>query len=198
MPRFLKYLRCILIGVPVWFIVGILFTFSPEISKELGVTGPVTAGKAVMYGYFGLSMGDLASGWLSQIFKSRRAIVAAFIAYKASMVVIFLFSSGFTPEVYYFFCLALGFGVGYWAVFATIAAEQFGTNLRATVTTSVPNFVRAAVIPLTLGFQYLNPSIGLRYSALAMGAVAVTIALSALWFMQETYGKDLDYIEDEA
>lgn len=198
--RLLKYLRCILIGVPVWFVVGILVTFSPELARDIGISDPISAGKAIMWCYIGLSAGDFASGFLSQILKSRRKVVGFALALSAALVALYIF----TPELlghgqsevyFYALCTALGFSVGYWAVFVTVAAEQFGTNLRATVTTSVPNFVRGAVVPLTLAFQFLNSDLSLRSSALWVGTASLGIAFLALYFMQETYGKDLDYLE---
>jgi MFS family permease len=199
-PRLLKYLRCILIGVPVWFVVGILVTFSPELAKEIGVTDPVSAGKAIMWCYAGLAIGDFASGFLSQVLKTRRKMVAIFLAITSVFILIYIFaanifSQGLSAAGFYMLCAALGFGTGYWAVFVTIAAEQFGTNLRATVTISVPNFVRGSVVPLTLAFQFLRPYVGLKSSALYVGCGAMVVAFLALYFMQETFGKDLDYIE---
>ncbi len=194
--RFMKYLRCILIGVPVWFVVGILVTFSPELAKELGVSGPIAAGKSIMYCYIGLALGDFASGFLSQILRTRRKVVAAFLGLTTAATMFYIFGAHqISPFGFYTLCVVLGFGVGYWAVFVTIAAEQFGTNLRATVTTSVPNFVRGAVLPLTLSFRALSPSQGLLHAALIVGVVSIIIASTALWFMQETYGKDLNYNE---
>lgn len=200
-PRFAKYARCILIGVPVWFVVGILVTFSPELAKVVGVTDPISAGKSIMWCYVGLAAGDFASGWLSQIFKTRRKIVGVFLGMTSLLILLYVFMpdvfpAGISASAFYTLCAGLGFGTGYWAVFVTIAAEQFGTNLRATVTTSVPNFVRGSVVPLTLAFQYISSSIGLKNSALTVGAASMLIAFLALWFMQETFGKDLDYLEE--
>lgn len=194
--RFVKYIRCIGIGLPLWFVVGILMTFAPEIARDLGVIGVVTAGKAIMWNYAGLAVGDLACGYLSQYLKSRRKALLIFISLTGLVVVALLMSRDFTPGVFYVFAVLLGLGAGFWAVFVTVAAEQFGTNLRSTVTTTVPNFVRASVIPLTLGFQALSPSLGLKYSALAVGSVTFVIAYVALYFMEETYGKNLDYLEE--
>ena len=193
--RFAKYIRCIAIGIPVWFVVGILITFSPELAKAIGVLFPISAGKSIMYCYIGLSVGDLASGWLSQLLRSRRKAVGIFLALTTFFIGVYLTSHELSVFEFYSLCVALGFSTGYWAVFVTIAAEQFGTNMRATVTTSVPNFVRGAVVPLTLGFQALKVSYDLRVSAFIVGGVAMAIAFAALWFMAETFGKDLDYLE---
>ncbi len=196
--RLKKYLQCILIGLPVWFAVGILMTFAPELGLALNLTGPVTGANAIMYGYAGLALGDLSSGLLSQYLESRRRAVGIFLAITAGFTALYGTASGATPTVFYVICFLMGLGVGYWALFVTIAAEQFGTNLRATVTISVPNFVRGAVVPLTLGFRALTPEIGLVQSAMVVGAISITIAFFALYWMEETFGKDLDYLESEA
>jgi MFS transporter, putative metabolite:H+ symporter len=195
-PRFIKYLRCILIGIPVWFVVGILLTFSPELTQTLGVIGPVTASKSIMFGYMGLSAGDFASGFISQKLGSRRKVVGAFLLFALALSVVYYFSHGISNILFYTLCVGLGFGAGYWAVFVTNAAEQFGTNLRATVTTSVPNFVRGSVVLLTLSFKSLSGSMNLLNAALIVGLVSFAIAFVALWFMHETFGKDLDYFEE--
>ncbi|HEX4923443.1 MAG TPA: MFS transporter, partial [Bdellovibrionales bacterium] len=193
--RAVKYISCILIGVPIWYVIGILVTFSPEIAKELQVTGPVSAGKGIMYTYVGLIFGDLASGLLSQFMRSRKKVVAIFLLITAGFIGVYFFARGLSPEMFYALCIALGFGAGYWAVFVTIASEQFGTNLRATVTTTTPNFVRGAVVPLTLAFQALAGRMSLTQSGMIVGAVAMALAFAALMRLQETFGKDLDYIE---
>lgn len=194
--RLRTYLGCVLLGVPIWFVIGILVTFSPEISKEMNLTEAIAAGKAVMYCYLGLAIGDLVSGLLSQWFKSRKKIALAFVLLTAISTALYGQVSGITSSAFYALCLLLGFATGYWAVFITIASEQFGTNLRSTVTTTVPNFVRGSLVPLTLGFRYFSQSMTLVQSAMLIGAIAVFLALVGLYFLKETYGKDLDYIED--
>jgi MFS transporter, putative metabolite:H+ symporter len=194
--RFIKYAQCILIGLPVWYAVGILMTFSPELAKDLGVTAPIAAGSTIMWGYLGLAIGDLTSGLLSQYFRTRRFVVLGFLLLTAALSIAYYFAVGVSATEFYILCGLIGFAVGYWAVFVTVAAEQFGTNLRSTVTTSVPNFVRGGVVPITLAFQGLAPFTGLRMSALIVGGVVIFIALAALHFMPETYNKDLDYIEE--
>lgn len=193
--RFQKYLHCILIGVPIWFVIGILVTFSPEFAKQLGVSGEVTAGKAVMYAYIGLAVGDLASGLASQALRSRRKVVFFFLLSTLAMVGVYLKAPGLDSGLFYAICLALGAGAGYWAVFVTIASEQFGTNLRATVTTTVPNFVRGSVLPLTFFFTMAKESFGLVNGALVVGAAAIGISLFSLWRLEETFSKDLDFCE---
>jgi MFS family permease len=194
--RFGRFLWSILIGVPTWFVVGILITFSPEFGKALQLTGPVSAGNAVMFCYLGLVFGDLASGLLSQLFRSRRKVVLLFILLTIAGVAAYFFSVGASPAQFYAICVFLGFASGYWAIFVTVAAEQFGTNLRATVATTVPNFVRGMVVPITLMFQYARKGLGLQGGALAVGAVCVVVALVALSRLEETFHKDLDYFEE--
>jgi MFS transporter, putative metabolite:H+ symporter len=193
--RALTFVRCVLIGMPLWFVIGILITFSPELSRALGVVGVVEAGTAVAVSYAALSAGDLASGFLSQRIKSRWWTVLGFTAATAVLVFAYFFARGVSAEVFYALCAALGFSAGYWAVFVTNAAEQFGTNLRATVATTVPNLVRGSVVPLTTAFTILAASIGLAKAALAVGTVTFLLALWALRGLDETYGKDLDYLE---
>jgi MFS family permease len=198
MDRFWKYARCILIGVPIWFVIGILITFSPELAKELNVQEPIRASTAIMTAYLGLSLGDLCSGLLSQFMRSRRKVVGIFLALTLGGMIAYANARGVSAAVFYALCLFLGFAVGYWAVFVTVGAEQFGTNLRATVATTVPNFVRGSVVPVTLSFQYFSKTLGwsLVSSAMTVGAITLAIASLALWKMQETFAKDLDYLEE--
>jgi MFS family permease len=193
--RFWKYLKCILIGVPIWYVVGILITFSPEFGIAMGMAETVSAAKAVMSCYLGLVFGDFLSGFLSQRFKSRRNIVLVFLLLTAGFVALYLLSSDLSLNQFYVMCVALGLASGYWAVFVTIAAEQFGTNIRATVTTTVPNFVRGAVVPLSLTFEALKDSWGLIPTAMALGAICLAIAVASILTLEETYSKDLNYLE---
>lgn len=193
--RLKRYLCLILSGVPIWYAVGILITFSPELGAKLGVSPTPIAGDAVALMYAGLAAGDLLSGFASQIVKSRKKVVAAFILLCGVCTGLY-FTVGATSRVaFYTVCVLLGIANGYWAVFVTMASEQFGTNLRATVTTSAPNFVRGAVVILTTAFTLLDPHLGIVGSAIAVGVGALTIALLSLTQLEETYGKDLDYVE---
>ena len=193
--RFIRYLCCILIGTPIWYVIGILVTFSPELAKDLGVTGPVSSADAVFYSYLGFVFGDIGSGVLSQYLKSRRKAVAAFLVLTGAFVLLYLFSRGVSPSTFLFICFLLGCAAGYWAVFITIGAEQFGTNLRATVATTCPNFVRGMVLPITQAYVMLEVRIGNVHSALVVGMVCVLIGFLALLGLKETFGKDLDYAE---
>lgn len=194
--RFLRYLYCILIGLPIWYVVGILITFSPEFGKVIGVREPISAGKSIMFTYLGLIFGDFASGFLSQLMKSRKKVVGIFIFLTSIFMLIYLFITGLTIFLFYTLCVLMGFSIGYWAVFVTTASEQFGTNLRSTVTTTVPNFIRGSVVPITLVFDALRNSMGMIYSALIVGVVSVLIALYALFYLKETYGTDLNFLEE--
>jgi len=193
--NFLKYLYCIAVGIPIWFIVGVLITFSPEFARDFNITEPIAAGKAVMFCYIGLAFGDFLSGALSQVFKSRRKIIEGFIIFEAVMILVYLFLNRYDAFFFYVVCISLGVSGGYWAVFVTNASEQFGINIRATVTTTVPNFVRGAVVPVTLLFEFLRNYTGIVYSALLVAMLAIVTAFFAVRRLEETYGKDLNYIE---
>jgi MFS family permease len=195
--RFLKYLKCILIGLPIWFVVGILITFSPEFGRALGITEPVNAGKAVMFAFSGQVIGDLASGFLSQYFQSRKKIILTFMLISSLMAAVYLLFPTKDIVVFYAICALLGFANGYWTLFVTVAAEMFGTNLRATVATSVPNFVRGSVIPLTALFIQFKGSWGIIYAAAAVGLLSFVIAVIALKYLDETFHKDLNYVEED-
>jgi len=202
--RFVKYMCCILIGLPTWYLVGILITLAPELSKALGVTGNVTGGLAIFWFYLGLTFGNLASGALSQAMRSRKKVLLIFLVATAALVAAYFIQRGSTPQVFYAICAILGISNGYWALFVTVAAEQFGTNLRATVATTVPNFVRGALVPIAILFQWLKqvfasngttPANALIYSGVVVGAITLVIGIAALSGISETFGKDLDYVE---
>lgn len=196
--RFFKYLRCILVGVPIWFSIGIIVTFSPEIAKELQVSGPISAGSAILFSYLGGAIGNLTSGSLTQIWKSRRKVVLLYIAILFVSTAVTLVLSGMSPRLFYFLAVVMGFGTGYWVVFMTIAAEQFGTNLRATVATTVPNFVRGSVVLLTFFFDFFHKSpfsLSLIQSSVIVGGATLVLALVSLHFMEETFARDLDFHE---
>ena len=192
---FWRYLCCILIGIPIWYSVGVLITFAPEFSRELGVVGEITGSKAIMWCYVGGSFGDLSAGLLSQWLRSRRRAVLIYILWSFALFFVYMFQSGWSSQAFYALCVAMGIGTGYWSVFATIAAEQFGTNIRATVATTAPNFVRGAVVPMTFLVRTLQQPLGPLYAVFVVGLGVVAVALTALYFLPETYGKDLAYFE---
>lgn len=194
--RLTKYLMAILIGLPIWFVVGILITFSPEFGIAKGIEG-INAGKAVMLAFSGQVFGDIVSGLLSQYLKSRKKVIALFIILSLAMVIGYLMIPITDLFSFYILCAMLGFCNGYWTLFITIAAELFGTNLRATVATTVPNFVRGATIPLAALFVQFKPGIGVIQSGLLIGVATSMVALLALYFIEETFTKDMDFVEKE-
>lgn len=189
-----RYLYCILVGIPIYFTTGILFTFAPELTRGLGIEG-VTAGQALLFGSIGLTLGDLLSGLLSQWLKSRKKAVSISLGIGVILMVLYFFAAAESTLLFYGVCFLLGVTAGYWAVLVTMAAEQFGTNIRGTVATSVPNFVRSSVILLTLSFSYLKVMLGTMNAALGVGFVVFLLAGFALNRLKESYGKDLDYME---
>jgi MFS family permease len=200
--RLPRYVSAILIGLPVWFVIGILVTFSPEFTKDLDGTMDVNAGQAVMWAYVGMAAGDLGSGLLSHYLKSRRKTVLVFLVLCVIMSTWFLFAPARSASETYLHTALLGFAAGYWAVFVATAAEKFGTNLRATVATTVPNFVRGALVPLLVAFNALrhtaSPIIDghpLVSAAVIVGGVTMVLAFIGWATLKETYGKDLDFIE---
>lgn len=194
--RFVKFLAVIAIGIPLWYMVGILITFSPEFASASGIVEPVSAAKAIAACYLGLAIGDLASGFISQALASRRKAVLWYMVAQVAAIG-FYFAYGMKdPDLFYPACFLMGLSGGYWALFVTIAAEQFGTEIRATVATSVPNFVRGAVPPLVAGFLWFKGSLGsVPLAGLALGAIVFCISFAGLLGIEETYGKDLDYSE---
>ena len=200
--RFSKYIQCILIGIPLWFLVGVLITFSPEFAKALGVQGfeTIAAGKAIAWCYGGLVFGDIASGLLSQWLKSRKKVMYLFLTFNLIMVFMFLNAFGITASTFYLLCFIMGFSVGYWVLFVTIAAEQFGTNIRATVTTTVPNFVRGSLPLIIIIYGFFRDTVfdgDILKSAMIVGTLLSIISILALWKLKETFHTDLNYSENE-
>ncbi|HVF40046.1 MAG TPA: MFS transporter [Gemmatimonadaceae bacterium] len=196
--RFRKYLSCILIGVPTYFTTGILFTFAPELTAGLGVKGTVTAGNAILFGSFGLTLGDILAGLLSQWLRSRKRAIAVSLVAGYLLLLVYVFVGGLTSTMIYVLSALIGTAVGYWAVLVTMAAEQFGTNIRATVATTVPNFVRGSAVFAASLFAYLKNQITVPQAALAVGTICFGMALLALTQVEETFGRDLDYEEGAA
>lgn len=196
-----RYLSCVAIGLPVWYVIGILVTFSAGFTAESGSTAVVVDGQSVMWAYVGLAFGDLLSGLLSQLLRSRRRTILLFLLITMAASAWYLLTPEKSATMTYLQCGLLGFGVGYWAVFVTTAAEQFGTNLRATVATTVPNIVRGSLFPALALFAFLRkyfadtnttPQVS---SAIIVGCITLLLAFVGWFFLKETYGKDLDYVE---
>jgi MFS family permease len=190
-----RYVASILIGVPIWYVVGILITFSPEFGREMGMTPVPDAGKAVTFTYLGLSAGGFLSGWMSQAIGNRKRVLALFIGLTAVGVALYFAPWVKSSAMFYALCFGLGVAGGYWSIFITVASEQFGTNLRATVATSIANLVRGTIIPIAAVFHALAPSLGIRGSAGVVGAVCVVVAMAAVLATPETFDRDLDYVE---
>lgn len=201
--RFIKFVKCVVIGFPIWYSIGILVTLSPEFTKAIGVVGKVQVPMAIMLYYLGASIGDVLCGFGSHFLKSRKKVILIYILTIAAVLVPFFLAKGVPVEWYYVIVFFLGLGGGYWAILMTIATESFGTNLRATVTTTVPNFVRGSLTLITLLFtglqSYFKPSLGasnaLLWAGILTGVVCLGIPLLSIGSMEETYGKELDYIE---
>jgi MFS transporter, putative metabolite:H+ symporter len=194
--RFSNFARCILVGLPVYFVVGLLITGAPEFGKALGVQPIPQAGVAVMIAYIGMSVGDVACGLLSQFLKSRRKALIAFAFLSGVTISIFLFVPTADLTLFYLKCALAGFGVGYWALINTNTAEHFGTNLRSTVATLSPNLIRASLIPIAAMFGTLKGSFGILPAATIIGALCVVISIASTYSLEETFGKDLEYTEE--
>jgi MFS transporter, putative metabolite:H+ symporter len=198
--RFIKYLRCTLIGMPIWFLVGVLITFSPEFAKVLQIedAATISAGLAIAYCYTGLVVGDIVSGVLSQWFHSRKKILSGFLIFNLTMVFVFLNFKEISQQLFYLICFGMGFSVGYWVLFITIAAEQFGTNIRATVTTTVPNFVRGMLPLIIVVYSFFRDTVfsgDILFAGMVMGVILFLIAILSIKGLNETFDTDLDYIE---
>ncbi|GAB4494769.1 MAG: MFS transporter [Saprospiraceae bacterium] len=196
--RLVRFLRCIFIGTSTWFVIGVLVFFAPEFGKAKGLEG-ILASNAIAIAYIGLILGDLASGFLSQILRSRVKVMALFLVLDVLAVTAYLALPFSSPAMFYLGHFILGFSVGFWVIFVTIGAEQFGTNLRSTVATSVPNFARGMQVPINESFKYLKSAAvtgSVITAGYIVGAVCLGIAFLALWGMKETFDKDLDYVEE--
>lgn len=197
--RFGRYARCVLVGVPLWVVVGILVTFSPEFAAAMGVTDTVSGGRAIMFCYVGITLGDFLTGYLSQRLQSRKKVLFAFLVFDSLCIAVYFLMNKIFPmptaNTVYLVALFLGLSSGYWAIFVTVAAEQFGTNLRATVATTAPNFVRGSLVPMTWLFRSFTPTLGLIGAGILTSTIAMTVAFICLWGLHETFGKELNYTE---
>lgn len=191
-----KLLAVILIGAPLWCVVGLFITFTPEFARDFGMDVIPTAGKAVFFCYFGLAFGDLFSGLLSQWLQSRKKAVAIFLMGLIIVMGLHIMLPHNSLESYYAFCFVMGLFAGYWAMFVQMGAEQFGTNIRATAATCIPNVVRALTIPMTAGFHALIPYLGVTGGGVAVLGVVMLLAFVALATLKETFAADLDYLEE--
>ena len=193
----IKYIQCISVGIPIWFVIGLLIMNSKDDFGPLLGIKTINNGMAVMYAYIGLSIGDLIAGLLSQWLKSRRKVVMIFLLMTVMVTSSFLFGSNkVSEETYYLYCFLLGASTGYWAIFVTIAAEQFGTNIRSTAANTVPNFVRGSVFLIVSLFVILTALFPIGVSALIVGLLSVASAFWGIYHLKETFSKDLNYHEE--
>jgi MFS transporter, putative metabolite:H+ symporter len=195
--RFRKYVCAILIGLPTWFVIGILLTFSPIFAKEFGITEPIDSGKAIMFAYAAISIADVLAGMLSQWMKSRKKAMLVFYCLTALFIVLFFVTKGGGSATnFYIIATGLGFATGFWAIFVTMGAEQFGTNLRATAATTIPNFVRGLLYGMIILCNTLRSNTDYVTGTWIAGIIIMAIAVTALYFTKETFGKDLNYVEE--
>ncbi|MBK8699615.1 MAG: MFS transporter [Saprospiraceae bacterium] len=193
--RFKKYLLCILIGLPTWYVIGILVNLSNKFAANMGVLGKVQSDKAIMLAYAAIAIGDISIGLLSQYLKSRKKSLYIFYGFSVLSFIAYFNLDGSSSQSMYLVCAALGFSTGFWAIFVTIAAESFGTNLRATAATTVPNMVRGALPLITILFTYLQGSYSFLHAAMITGVIVFIISITAALNIEETFHKDLNYLE---
>jgi putative MFS transporter len=194
--RFKKYMMSILIGLPTWYVIGVLITFSDQFGKEFGITDTIKPGKAVMFAYAAISIGDVLIGLISQWMRSRKKALYLFYGITILFTILFFLQRGGSTEMYWI-CAGLGFGTGFWAIFVTMAAEQFGTNLRATAATTVPNMVRGALPLIILLFKFLRDYMSYVQAGIITGIVVMIVGIIAVALTHETFGKDLNYVEGD-
>ncbi|MBK9191227.1 MAG: MFS transporter [Crocinitomicaceae bacterium] len=194
--KLLRYVASIFVGLPVWFVVGILIIPSEEFAAALGVSGAVSGGKAVMIHYMGAAFGSLITAFISQKLKSRKKALLISVTAMAALCICFFNAQAISPFTYYTISFLLGVTMGYWAIFVTVASEQFGTNIRSTVTTTVPNFVRGGLVLMSLWWLAMKPYYGIVTSAMIVGAFVFGIAILSIFVLEESHGKDLDYHEE--
>ena len=193
--RFAKYMQCILLGLPVWYIIGILVTFSDQFAKSMGISG-VDPGTAIMFLYMAIAAGDFSVGWLSQRLQSRKKTLFIFYSIAVLFTILFFLQQGGSPAWFYFICAGLGYGAGLNVVYITSSVEQFGTNLRASAGISIPNMVRGTLPLMILLFKGLRSLFGSYLTGgWVTGLIIFAIGIAAAWALDETYGKDLEFTE---
>ncbi len=190
-----KFVLCILVGLPVWFVIGILISYADEFATYMHVVGTITPSKAVLIHYVGAAIGSIVTGVLGQVLHSRKKSL------NIALVTLLIFTAGYfycfnaTAKTFYLFIFLMGISQGYWGVFVTVASEQFGTNIRSTITTAVPNFVRGAAAIMTTLWQSMSASSNIMQSAIIIGGVVILLSFIATYLIEETFGKELNYVE---
>lgn len=196
--RFRKYMLAILIGLPTWYVIGVLVNLSNRFAEALYGPNHVVSGRAIMYAYAAIAAGDILIGFVSQYFKSRKKALYLFYALTIVSGILFFSPWNNSDVKMYIVCAALGFSTGFWAIFVTMGAEQFGTNLRATAATTIPNMVRGALPLINIMFKDVFQDTWkwpLVRSGIVTGIIVIVIALIAVFFTEETFHKDLNYVE---
>lgn len=191
---FLKYIKSILIGVPIWYCIGILVFMANQFAPEMGIA-KIDPAKAIMWTYIFTSIGDFSSGFISHTLRSRKKTILYMLLFTFIGVILLLFTGHKSEKAYYFYCCWIGLGTGFWAMFVTVAAEQFGTNLRSTATTSVPNMVRGTVPLMLIAFDFLKKNNSVIYAAAIVGLCTFILGIYATLTIKETHDTDLDFIE---
>ncbi len=193
--RFLRYMRCVVIGLPAWYIIGVLVTFSDQFGKELGIEG-IDPGRAIMFQYMAIAFGDLSVGLLSQWLQSRKKALFIFYGITILFTTLYFLQQGGSSSTFYWICAGLGYGTGFSVVYITMSAEQFGTNLRASAAISIPNMVRGALPLILLLFKTIREAVGSYLTGGRItGAILMSMAIIAAYYTKETFGKDLDFTE---
>jgi len=195
--RFFRYLRGVLIGVPVWYVIGVLITFSDKFGKEMGIEN-IEPAKAVLYQYAALVLGDVSAGLLGNYLKSRKKALFVFYAILCFFILLFFLQKGGSAFQMYLICAGLGLGSGISVLYITMSAEQFGTNLRASAAISIPNMVRGFLPLVLLLFKSIRSYPGISYitGGWITGVIVIGFALVSTWYTKESYGNDLDFIEE--
>jgi putative MFS transporter len=194
--RFSRFIQCLLIGIPAWYIIGVLVTFGNQFAQQMGVP-KIEPGRAVMFLYLAIAFGDLTVGLLSQYFRSRKIPLFIFYGISILFMILFFTQQGGSASKFYWICAGLGYGTGFTVVYITMSAEQFGTNLRASAAISIPNMVRGALPLIILLFQFTRTYFGsYLVGGWVTGAILFAIAIPAAILTRETFGKDLNYVEE--
>ncbi len=193
--RFARFALVVLSAMPIWFVGGVMFVFAPEIGKSMGIAEPIEPAKVIFWAYLGVVVGDVASGTISQLIRSRTRTILMFLALLAASIALFFAIAPRGPQAFYWMMSLVGAATGYWAIFVTTASEQFGTNLRATAATSAPNFVRAMAVPITSIWMLMKPGMGAVQATWVLGICCISVGIVAALALDETFHRDLDYLE---
>lgn len=192
--RLIKYTKCIAIGLPIWFSIGILVLMANQFAPEMGIK-TLVPGKAILWSYLFASIGDFSSGFISHRLASRKKTMLLMMGFTLLGVALLLFSGPKSENMYYFYCAWIGLGTGFWAMFVTVAAEQFGTNIRSTAATTIPNMVRGMLPVMLLGFDFLKKTNTVIVSAAIVGFVVFGIGFYAIYTIKETHNTEMDFVE---